>query len=180
MNEGRLGAVEIARARPGEEEAASAILQEAARWLAATGREMWDPEDFAPDTLRTAASAGELYLARLNGEPVGTMVLQWEDPVFWPEVTAGDSAFVHRLAVKRSVAGTGVSRALLAYAERAARRAGRKYLRLDTDPARPRLCAFYESAGFVRHSVTTVGRYVIARYELALGDTTLDGRERST
>lgn len=160
--------IEITRAKQGEEATASAIVQEAARWLSETGREMWDAEDCALDTLRAAVAAGELYLVRLNGEPVGTMVLQWEDPVYWPEVTGGDSAFIHRLAVKRSVSGTGVSYALLEHAKRVAQQAGRRYLRLDTDPARPRLCAFYESAGFVRHSITTVGRCVVARYELAL------------
>jgi GNAT superfamily N-acetyltransferase len=132
MSEESAASIEITRAKPGEEATASAIVQEAERWLAGSGRAMWGPEDWAPDTLRAFAAAGELYLARLNGEPVGTLVLQWEDPVNWPEVTEGDSAFVHRLAVKRAVAGTGVSHALLEYAKRVAQQAGRKYLRLET------------------------------------------------
>ena len=161
-------AITITRARKSEVAAASAIAEEAARWLAATGREMWGPEDYSPEALRPSIEAGELYLAKINGEPVGMMVLQWEDPLYWPDVPAGESAFVHRLAVKRSVAGKGVSYALLDWAKRAARQAGRKYLRLDCDPERPRLCAFYESAGFARHSVRAVEGYPVVRYQLVL------------
>jgi len=165
MSESRIA---ISHAQRGEEAAAAAILQEAADWLVARGQPMWDAEDCSAEALARAVEAGELYLARVDGEPVGAMLLQWEDPQFWPDVPAGQSAFIHRLAVNRSVAGKGVSRALLAWAERAARRAGRRYLRLDCDPARPRLCAFYESAGFVRHSVTEVDSYPVARYQKAL------------
>jgi GNAT superfamily N-acetyltransferase len=161
-------AIAISPAQKGDEQVASAIVREAASWLAATGRAMWGPEDYTPEALTPAIEAGELYLARVGGEPVGAMILQWEDPLYWPDVPAGESAFVHRLAVRRSVAGKGIAQALLEWAERAARQAGRKYLRLDCDPDRQRLCAFYESAGFVRHSVKRVEGYVVARYQMAL------------
>jgi len=161
-------AIAIARAEKGDEAVASGIVQEAANWLAATGQEMWGPEDYTVEALRPAVEAGDLYLARIDGEPVGVMILQWEDPYYWPDVPSGESAFVHRLAVKRSVAGRGVSHALLEWAKHSAREAGRKYLRLDCDPERPRLCAFYESAGFVRHSVTTIEGYSVVRYQMVL------------
>ena len=154
-------AIAITPAEKGDEAVASAIVREAAIWLAATGREMWGPEDYTIE-------AGEVYLAKVDDEPVGVMILQWEDPYYWPDVPSGESAFVHRLAVRRSVAGKGVSHALLEWAKRSARGAGRKYLRLDCDPERPRLCAFYESAGFVRHSVTTIEGYVVVRYQMVL------------
>jgi GNAT superfamily N-acetyltransferase len=161
-------AIAITPAEKGEEGVASAIVQEAASWLAASGRAMWGPEDCTPEALRPAIEAGELYLARVGGEPVGTMILQWEDPLYWPDVPAGESAFVHRLAVKRSMAGKGIAHALLEWAKRTARQAGRKYLRLDCDPERQRLCAFYESVGFARHSVRPIEGYVVARYQMAL------------
>jgi GNAT superfamily N-acetyltransferase len=172
VSQGSGEAIAITRAEESEEMVASAIVQEAASWLAATGRAMWGPEGYAPQALRPSIEAGDLYLAKVNGEPVGVMILQWEDPLFWPDVPGGESAFVHRLAVRRSVAGEGVSHALLNWAKRAAREAGRKYLRLDCDPERPRLCAFYESAGFVRHSVRPMEGYVVARYQMVLDTTT--------
>jgi len=168
VSQGSTEAIAIAPAEKGDEGVASAIVQEAASWLAATGRAMWGPEDYTPEALRPSIEAGELYLAKVNGEPVGTMILQWEDPVYWPDVPRGESAFVHRLAVKRSAAGKGISGALLDWAKGAARQAGRKYLRLDCDPERPRLCAFYESAGFVRHSVRPIEGYLVVRYQLVL------------
>ncbi len=168
MNDGSTEAIAVTRAEKVEEAVASTIVEEAANWLAARGEPMWGAEDCTPEALGPAIEAGELYLARVNGEPVGTMMLQWEDPRFWPDVPGGESAFIHRLAVRRSVAGKGVARALIDWAKTAARQAGRKYLRLDCDAKRPRLCAFYESAGFVRHSVRSMGRFLVARYEIVL------------
>ena len=168
MSERPAETIAITRAEKGEEAIASAIVQEAASWLAATGRAMWGPEDYTPEALKPAVEAGELYVARLGGEPVGTLILQWEDQLYWPDVPAGESAFIHRLAVKRSMAGKGIAHALLEWAKRTARQAGRKYLRLDGDPERQRLCAFYESVGFVRHSVRPIVGYVVARYQMVL------------
>jgi GNAT superfamily N-acetyltransferase len=160
--------IAIACAEKGEEAVASAIMEEAVNWLAARGEPMWEAEEVSAEVLRPRVEAQELYLARTKGEAVGVMILQWEDPRFWPDVPRGQSAFIHRLAVKRSVAGKGVSHALIDWAKSEASREKRKYLRLDCDAQRPRLCAFYESAGFVRHSVVRMGRHLVARYEMAL------------
>ena len=170
--------VEIVRAEASEADVASEILLEAARWLTETGREMWYPAELSPDKLQPLVDAGELYLARLDGVPVGTVVLQWEDREFWPDVPNGQSAFIHRLAVRRSVAGAGVSTAVFAWARATAATAvfawarataataGRKYLRLDCDGARPGLCRVYESAGFRLHSRRRMGHHLVTRYEM--------------
>lgn len=162
--------LEIARAELADAGVASDVLLEAARWLAETGREMWYPAELTPDKLQPLVEAGELYLARLDGVPVATVVLQWEDREFWPDVAEGESAFLHRLAVRRSVAGTGVSTAIFAWAKAAAAATGRTYLRLDCDGMRPSLCRFYESAGFRLHSRRRMGRYLVARYEMRVSD----------
>ncbi|NIM06305.1 MAG: GNAT family N-acetyltransferase [Armatimonadetes bacterium] len=163
------------RATKGDEVTASSIMQEAMDWRAQLGDPMWEPEEFAPAALAGRIEAGaELYFAKVKGEPVGTMIFQWEDELFWPDVPSGESAFIHRLAVRRAVARSGVSKALIEWAKDTAKRAGRKYLRLDCDPKRPRLCAFYESAGFVFHSLREIGEYTVARYEIRL-DASADG-----
>ena len=105
----------------------------------------------------------------MGGEAVATVVLQWEDEVFWPDVLAGESAFVHRLAVRRRVAGTGVAAALLAWAERRAQDAGRSWLRLDCSAEHPGLCRYYERAGFERHSERSVGPFRVVRYQKRVG-----------
>jgi GNAT superfamily N-acetyltransferase len=157
--------IRIAQALPGQESVASAIAREAAQWLIDRGAEMWDQEETAPEVFAPRVQAGEVHLAYVDEEPVGVMVLQWEDPTYWPEVPAGESAFVHRLAVRRRAAGKGVSGALLAHARTLAIRAGRRYLRLDCDGSRLTLCGFYESVGFTRHSLRVLPNgYQMARY----------------
>jgi GNAT superfamily N-acetyltransferase len=97
------------------------------------------------------------------------MILQEEDELFWPDVPVGESLFLQKLAVRRSVAGQGVARAMLERAAVEARRRGKVYLRRDTDGTRPRLCAFYESAGFVLHRTRQIKTDVTACYERRLG-----------
>jgi GNAT superfamily N-acetyltransferase len=75
------------------------------------------------------------------------------------------SAYVHRLAVKREFAGGGVSTALLRWAAERARSLGKKYLRLDCEASRPKLRAVYERFGFRHHSDRQVEPYFVSRYE---------------
>ena len=58
-------------------------------------------------------AVGEFLLAENDGETAGTIKFQLEDPEIWPDVPAGESAFIHRLAVRRRFAGQSVSTALL-------------------------------------------------------------------
>ena len=160
--------IEIVRAEPSDLAAIRSIMLEAAGWLAESGQQMWTPDDFTIEKLRLFAQADELYLARNRDVPIGTVILQWEDKFFWPDFPPGESAFIHKLAVRRSVAGKGVSTTLIEWAKATAAKAGRKYLRLDCDPSRPGLCAFYESAGFNLHSKRQMGRFSVARYEICL------------
>ena len=60
------------------------ILSEAARWVRDKGFEQW-PDPFPADVVAQAIARGELYLALDAGEPVGTVTLQWDDPLFWGE-----------------------------------------------------------------------------------------------
>ena len=80
----------------------------------------------------------------------------------------GFRPFVHRLAVRRSHAGQGVSTALLQWAVDRARALGKRYLRLDCDADRPRLRTLYERFGFRLHSYRQVGAYFVSRYELQI------------
>ncbi|HEX4146676.1 MAG TPA: GNAT family N-acetyltransferase [Pirellulales bacterium] len=144
------------------------IMLEAADWLVACGQPLWDREAVAAANAVPQPGEGLLFLAHLAGRPVGTYVLLFEDPLYWPDVGTGKSHYVHKLAIRRSVAGTGVGRGLLTHAIATARAAGRPFLRLDCAP-RPKLCAFYESAGFSYHSRRDVGSFLVCRYEIVTG-----------
>jgi GNAT superfamily N-acetyltransferase len=80
-------------------------------------------------------------------------------------VAQNDSAFIHRLAVRRRFAGGEISSALLLWAIARTHTLGRRYLRLDCEASRARLRALYERIGFRFHSNKQVGPYFVARYE---------------
>jgi GNAT superfamily N-acetyltransferase len=141
------------------------ILQEAARWLEQRGQTLWRDAELQPERVAMEVQEGLYFLAEASGTAVGTMRFQLQDPDFWPEVPAGEAAYVHRLAVRRSAAGGSVSSTLLRWAVDRTRTLGRRFLRLDTEASRARLRAMYEEFGFRHHSDWQAGPYYVARYE---------------
>jgi GNAT superfamily N-acetyltransferase len=157
--------VKIRQAMPEDIESVSDILKEAARWLEQEGMPLWRESELEAESINADVRAGLFFLAESGGEPVGTVRFQLEDSVVWPEARHPDAAYIHRLAVRRRYAGTGLSVALLNWAIARTSKLGRKYLRLDCDAARPRLRAVYESFGFRYHSDGQFGSYLVSRYE---------------
>jgi GNAT superfamily N-acetyltransferase len=141
------------------------ILREAACWLEENGMAMWRQGELLPGTVAADVHSCLFFWAAWDGEPAGTIRYQLEDALFWPDVPQDDSAFVHRLAVRRRFAGREVSSALLQWAILRTHALGRRYLRLDCETSRPRLRAVYERLGFRFHSHRQVGPYFVARYE---------------
>lgn len=127
------------------------IHEEAARWLWEQDIRQWKPGAFQIEWLEKHIERGELYLAKANGIPVATVLLQWSDVDTWGE-RAPDAGYIHGLRVRRAYAGRGIGRAMLAWAEREIARAGRLYARLDCIAENPRLCAYYVDAGYERQS----------------------------
>jgi GNAT superfamily N-acetyltransferase len=146
----------------------SDILLEAAAWLRDRGSPMWRDHELAPLTITRDVEAGLFFVGTINDEPAGVIKFQLEDNLFWPDVPVGESAFVHRLAVKRRFAGGAISSALLTWAAARAGNLKRQYLRLDCEASRPRLRAFYERFGFRHHSDRLVPPYFVSRYEYQL------------
>jgi GNAT superfamily N-acetyltransferase len=142
------------------------VMLEAGEWLASCGQPLWNHEELAPRNVVPSPNEGTLFLARLAGRAVGSYVLLFEDPLVWPDVPLGEANYVRKLAIRRSVAGTGISRGLLEHATGKARADGRPFLRLDCVP-RPKLRAFYESLGFCYHSECTVDGSILCRYQIA-------------
>ena len=147
----------------------SDTLREAAQWVEQLdGTVMWVEGELEESRVRTEVNAGMFVVAEIAGQVAGALRFQVEDALFWPDLDGRDSAFVHRLAVRRAFAGQGVSNALLEWAVEGARALGKRYLRLDCDAERLRLRAFYERFGFRLHSYRQVGPYYVSRYELQI------------
>ena len=156
--------IEIRQAQEEETGLVASVLTEAALWLNSIGQPLWQCNELEPECIAGDVRNGLYYLVWLNEEAVGTLKFQIEDELFWPDVPLGSSAFVHRLAIKRKVAGKGIAALMLKWAKDRANALGRNFLRLDC-AVRPQLCAFYERNGFTRHSERQVGPYFVVRYE---------------
>lgn len=143
-------------------------MNEAALWLMERGETLWFPDELTTEKLMPSIDAGELYLVKVGGPAVGTVIFQLADRLYWPDMPEGESAYIHKLTRRRSVAGKNLGRLVIEWAREMARQAAMKYLRLDTEAERKRLCAFYESAGFTRHSERQVGRHYVVRYEMGI------------
>ena len=129
---------------------------------------MWQLDELSPERIDDDVELGLFALAWIGDTAVGTIKFQLEDAIFWPDLPDGDAAYIHRLAVRRSHSGGGVSTPLLEWAVEEAQRAGRRFLRLDCEAARTRLRAVYERFGFRYHSDRRVGPYYVSRYEYAI------------
>lgn len=160
--------ITVRQAHPADAGAILEMLLEAARWVDALGVVMWDEGELIRERVAEEVQAGQFFLAEVAEEPAGAVRFQLEDPLFWPDLPAGDSVFIHRLVVRRRFKGQGVSTALLAWAAERGRTLGRRCLRLDCDASRTKLRALYERFGFTLHSYRQVTSYYVARYELRL------------
>jgi GNAT superfamily N-acetyltransferase len=157
--------VRIRRARPDEIEVVLAVLADAAAWLRARGVEQW-PDQFPTDWVTPAIEAGETWLAELDGRIIGSLVEQWDDPLFWAGYPS-DAGYLHRLAVRRH--GGGLGARLLLWAEDHAAGEGKTYLRLDCVASNESLRAYYERAGYDHVGDVTVGEFTQARYQKRIG-----------
>lgn len=159
--------IKIEQARPEQTEIVAGILREAANWLAGRGEKLWDAEQLTAENLREQVAGKMFWLATIDGEAAGCVRYQTEDAEYWSDVPHADSAFIHKLAVKRKFAGRGVSKALINFAKEKAQGEGKTFLRLDC-AMRENLQRVYENQGFVFHSVKERNPYPVARYEFRL------------
>jgi GNAT superfamily N-acetyltransferase len=160
--------IAIDEAVPGETESVLSILFEAAEWLRERDMPMWRSDELSQEEIAQDVAEGYFFLAKCGGRAAGTIKFQLRDTLFWPDTPADEAAFIHRLAVRRAFAGGELSALLLHWAAQRALSAGRRFLRLDCEAARPRLRAVYERCGFQHHSDRQVGPYFVSRYELPL------------
>lgn len=133
------------------------LLTEAAAWARDRGIERWWPIPFPERIVRRGVERGEVFLVHRTDELVGTIALAREDPLMWGDQPPV-AGYVHRLAVRRSLAGAGLGRAILEWADGEVRRWGRSKLRLDCLATNAALRRYYLGLGF-REVGTVSGKY---------------------
>jgi GNAT superfamily N-acetyltransferase len=143
----------------------SGILSEAALWLKQHNMALWEEHEVSSVNICQDVELGLFHIAFYEDMAVGVVKFQTEDLVFWSDISQEHSAFIHRLAVRRSFARGRVSMALMQWAVERSRDLGKHFLRLDCAADRSRLRAIYEDFGFQHHSDRQVGAYFVARYE---------------
>ena len=158
--------LEFARIQANELETFSGLICAVAQALEDRGQKLWDQEWLQPQALLEKYGLESMHLARIDGEPVAAFVLLDTDPDFWPNVTVGESLFIHKLVVARAWKGHNLSARVLDFGVNQVLERGKKFLRLDTDATRPALCDLYEKYGFTRVGRKQTQSFDYALYEL--------------
>jgi GNAT superfamily N-acetyltransferase len=116
----------------------------------------------------SSRSRGEKFTLDLVGEtPAGTLTLQWADPVFWGEMPP-DAGYVHKLAVRPTYAGQKIGLEMLRWAEATARKAGKRFLRLNCLAEDMKIRDYYEHAGFLYKGNVAGPKAMATLYEKVL------------
>lgn len=103
----------------------------------------------------------------VDGTPAGTITLQWADLVFWGEQQP-NAGYVHKLAVRPAYAGQKIGVEMLKWSEFAARRTGKKFLRLNCLAEDRKIRDYYEREGFLHKGDVAGPRAKASLYEKSL------------
>ena len=131
----------------GNKKEAISIMQEAAHWLVDIGQPMWDDEDLSSETLNNPFD--EFLVMWEDKNSIASMILSYEDKIFWPNIAPNTSGFIHKLSIRRDYASKGYAKILVEHAKKLCANKSIKYLRLDCDPHREGLLNFYKACGFI-------------------------------
>ena len=150
-----------------------ALLEELADWLEARGIKQWRSGDFrrSVDYYAESIKRGEVQLAFIGGELVGTLRVLLREPVVWPDIVEDDAVYVYNLAVKRAWGNHGIGGQMLDWAAARAASLGRRFVRLDCMATNQFLAKYYFQAGFEQRGEVDarfpppVGTLRLKRYE---------------
>ena len=124
------------------------ILNDTAEWLGSRGLPRRWGSALVRERFLAQIHHEEVFLARIGDDVVGTITLQWSDPVFWNGASP-DAAYIHKFAVVRAYAGRKIGEEVLRWAEKKARLASKKYVRLDCLASNSIIRDYYEKAGYM-------------------------------
>ncbi|MEM5421210.1 GNAT family N-acetyltransferase [Paraburkholderia ferrariae] len=127
------------------------IRNEACTWKIAHRDYAWGKEGdgVSEQWMRNTVAQKEVYVAELDGTPAGMFALDLDDEQRWgrQEPIAG---YVHGLSVRAGFNGRGLGGFMLDCCAIRVSGLSRRYVRLDCPAHNAKLCAWYESLGFIR------------------------------
>jgi len=152
----------------GDIETSVKIINEVGKWCIETNKNMWDLGELTIESLSKNLKSDNFIHGEINKIPVAAMILQWCDPIFWPDINFGESGFIHKLCINPNYSGQGLSRLMINYAKSECIKRQINYLRLDTGWERLKLRNMYEQMGFINVSKHRVGTKDYALYEMLI------------
>ena len=152
------------------------LMDEAVAWLAAAGRPgQWGTEPLSGrqksvDHMRKEVADNDLWLARINGEVVGAMLLG-DHPRYYINPVAEPEIYLHLLVASRRHIGAGIGRALVVKAIALAMEEGIGLIQVDCYAGDDRkLVTAYERLGFTPTTAFKVENWPGQLLELRLTD----------
>jgi GNAT superfamily N-acetyltransferase len=152
------------RIRPGDESDLPTILtivDEAIVWMVSQGNtrqwgtEPWTGKPLKEDNLLNLIRTGELWMAELDGEPAGAMIVS-DQPMAYIKPVDEPELYVKLLVTSRRHAGNKIGEQLLAKAKAEAVVKGVSLMRVDCYAGHTgELVKYYERNGFVRAETFT-------------------------
>ncbi|MEK6350046.1 MAG: GNAT family N-acetyltransferase [Burkholderia sp.] len=145
------------------------IRNDAHAMKVAHGDHAWgkDGDGFSEAWVLNSLSRRDVHLVEQDGLAVATFSLDWDDEAYWG-AQAPIAGYVHGLSVRNGFNGLGIGRFAIDWCAARIRARERQYVRLGCDARNTRLCAYYESQGFVRVGIAPQsgpGGYVDSLYE---------------
>jgi GNAT superfamily N-acetyltransferase len=139
-----------------------ALMDEAIAWLTAQGRTgQWGSEPFSAgparvEHMRSEVDTNDLWMAEIDGEPVGAMLLG-EQPTVYIAPADEPELFLHLLVTSRRQVHGGIGQALVDQARAVAAERGIDLIRIDCYAGDDRkLVTAYERLGFTSTAPFTV------------------------
>lgn len=156
------------RVKTGDVNGAIEIIKEVAQWCIDNKIPMWRMENLTKDILTKGVADNNFCIGQIGNDDATSMILQWCDPIFWPQAPENESGYIHKLCVRRSYAGMKLSEKMVEYAIGECKRRGIRFLRLDTYWGSNKLCQLYENIGFKKINRKEIGSIDYAIYELTI------------
>ncbi|MBE1442065.1 GNAT family N-acetyltransferase [Paenibacillus sp. OAS669] len=146
----------MVQAQPQDTEAIMALLIEIAEWLRSKGSSQWRGLLEGHDSHNTveAVRRGDVFVCKKEGSIAGVVMLlqkpsEWDYKLWGAEAHPEDRAvYIHRLAVKREFANSGLGQAILQWCDSGIHFDGKTIVRLDCIASSPQLNQFYSRNGY--------------------------------
>lgn len=135
------------------------ILREVGQWLADGGQPLWAIDTLTPENIFDTYAQGNSYVLYADDEPAATVILQWKDPLYYPDVPDNTVGIIHKLAIRRAFAGQNLFQPILDFCRDECHKRGIHEIQLETDATRPALMRFYERYGFVPLYQKTISEF---------------------